>query len=105
MMYLEPARTTVRRRGTRRTPRRILIRRRRAAGALLVGAAAIAGGFGYRSLAASSEPVSPIGGPRSQHGGVLGARLPSTAWPADGQAAVQVGQSQVQAGPNQHAAA
>jgi D-alanyl-D-alanine carboxypeptidase (penicillin-binding protein 5/6) len=26
-------------------------------------------------------------------------------WPADGQAAVQIGQSQVQAGPNQHAAA
>ncbi len=32
--------------------------------------------------------------------------MPSTVWPADGQAAfVQGGQSQVQAGPNQHAAA
>src|SRR5262249_57111730 len=31
--------------------------------------------------------------------------LPSTVWPASGQAAVQIGQSRVQAGPNQHAAA
>jgi D-alanyl-D-alanine carboxypeptidase (penicillin-binding protein 5/6) len=31
--------------------------------------------------------------------------LPRTVWPADGQAAVQIGQSQIQAGPNQHAAA
>src|SRR5262249_20155942 len=29
---------------------------------------------------------------------------PGTVWPAHGQAAVQIGQSQVQAGPNQHAA-
>ena len=37
--------------------------------------------------------------------GALG-KVPSTVWPADGQAAfVQTGQSQVQAGPNQHAAA
>ena len=34
-----------------------------------------------------------------------GGALPSTVWPAQGQAAVQIGQSQVQAGPNQHAAA
>ncbi len=30
--------------------------------------------------------------------------MPSTVWPADGQAAVRIGQSQIQAGPNQHAA-
>src|SRR2546422_11571946 len=43
---------------------------------------------------------------RSEHRGALGEALPSTVWPAYGQAAfVQTGQSQVQAGPNQHAAA
>jgi serine-type D-Ala-D-Ala carboxypeptidase (penicillin-binding protein 5/6) len=31
--------------------------------------------------------------------------VPSTVWPADGQAAVRIGQSQVHAGPKQHAAA
>jgi serine-type D-Ala-D-Ala carboxypeptidase (penicillin-binding protein 5/6) len=33
-----------------------------------------------------------------------GAAVPGTVWPAYGQAAVQLGQSQIQAGPNQHAA-
>ena len=36
---------------------------------------------------------------------MLGDPLPSTVWPADGQAAVHIGQSQGQPGPNQHAAA
>jgi D-alanyl-D-alanine carboxypeptidase (penicillin-binding protein 5/6) len=36
---------------------------------------------------------------------VLGEAVPSTVWPADGQAAfVEAGQSQIHAGPNQHAA-
>ena len=57
--------------------------------------------LGHRSVASSSstaEPDSDV--PRSEH---LQA-LPSAVWPADGQAAVQIGQSRIQAGPNQHAA-
>jgi serine-type D-Ala-D-Ala carboxypeptidase (penicillin-binding protein 5/6) len=64
---------------------------------LAVGVVAIAGGLGYRSLASSS---SPIGAPGREHR----AALPGTVWPLYGQAAVQIGQSQVQAGPNQHPA-
>jgi serine-type D-Ala-D-Ala carboxypeptidase (penicillin-binding protein 5/6) len=93
--YREPARTTT---------RRIRIRRIRVAG-LLVVIAAIAVSLGYRSLASSSSTaVTPTDLLRSDHRGALGKALPSTVWPADGQAAVQVGQSQVRAGPNQHAA-
>jgi serine-type D-Ala-D-Ala carboxypeptidase (penicillin-binding protein 5/6) len=36
---------------------------------------------------------------------VLGKAVPGTVWPPDGQAAIQIGPSPVQAGPNQHAAA
>jgi D-alanyl-D-alanine carboxypeptidase (penicillin-binding protein 5/6) len=68
----------------------------------LVGVAAIAGGLGYRSLAPSSSQIDV---PRSEHRHALAEALPGTVWPAYGQAAVQIGQSQVQAGPNQHAAA
>jgi serine-type D-Ala-D-Ala carboxypeptidase (penicillin-binding protein 5/6) len=103
--YREPARTTTRRRPTRTTTRRIRIRRTRVAG-LLVVIAAIAAGLGYRSLVSSSSTAaSPVDVLRSEHRGALGEALPSTVWPAYGQAAVQVGQSQVQTGPNQHAAA
>jgi serine-type D-Ala-D-Ala carboxypeptidase (penicillin-binding protein 5/6) len=94
MTYREPARTT-----TRRIPR-ILV------AGLLVVIAAIATALGFRLLASSSSTAaSPIDVPRSEHRGALGEALPSTVWPAHGQAAVQIGQSQVQAGPNQHAAA
>ncbi len=103
MTYSKPARTRARRRPTRTTTRRtarILI-----AGLLLV-TAGIAAARGYQSLASSSSTaVSPIDGLRSVHHGALGEALPSTVWPAYGQAAVQIGQLQVQAGPNQHAAA
>ncbi len=97
MTYSEPARTTT---------RRIRIRRIRVAG-LLVVIAAIAAALGYQLLASSSSTAaSPIDVLRSEHRGALGEALPSTVWPADGQAAfVQGGQSQIQAGPNQHAAA
>jgi serine-type D-Ala-D-Ala carboxypeptidase (penicillin-binding protein 5/6) len=97
MTYREPARTTT---------RRIRIRRTRLAG-LLVLIAAIAAAVGYRLLASSfSTAASPIDALRSEHRGALGQALPSTMWPAHGQAAfVLTGQSQVQAGPNQHAAA
>jgi D-alanyl-D-alanine carboxypeptidase (penicillin-binding protein 5/6) len=72
---------------------------------LLVAIAAIAT-LGHQWLPSSSSPAaSPIEVLRSEDRGALGEALPSTVWPADGQAAVQVGQSQVQAGPNQHAAA
>jgi serine-type D-Ala-D-Ala carboxypeptidase (penicillin-binding protein 5/6) len=96
MAYSKPARPTT---------RRIRIRWIRVAG-LLVVVAAIAAGLGYRSLASSSSTAaSPIDVPRSEHRGALGEALPSTVWPAHGQAAVQIGQSRVRAGPNQHAAA
>jgi serine-type D-Ala-D-Ala carboxypeptidase (penicillin-binding protein 5/6) len=41
---------------------------------------------------------------RSEHRAPLGEALAGTVWPVDGQAAVQIGQSQVYAGPHQHAA-
>jgi serine-type D-Ala-D-Ala carboxypeptidase (penicillin-binding protein 5/6) len=96
MTYCEPARTTT---------RRIRIRRIRVAG-LLVVVAAIAAALGYQLLASpASTAESPIDVLRTEHPGFGGA-LPSTVWPAAGQAAfVQTGRSQVQAGPNQHAAA
>jgi serine-type D-Ala-D-Ala carboxypeptidase (penicillin-binding protein 5/6) len=92
MAYSKPARTTA---------RRIRIRGTRVAGLLVVVAAIAA--LGYLLPASWSSPASPIEVLRSEHRGALEA-LPSTVWPAHGQAAVQVGQSQVQAGPNQHAA-
>jgi serine-type D-Ala-D-Ala carboxypeptidase (penicillin-binding protein 5/6) len=95
MTYREPARTTI---------RRVRIRRIRVAG-LLVVVAAIAAVRGCQSLA-SLKAASPIDVLRGEHRGVRGEALPSTVWPADGQAAfVLTGRSQVQAGPNQHAAA
>jgi D-alanyl-D-alanine carboxypeptidase (penicillin-binding protein 5/6) len=95
MTYSKPARTT---------PRRIRIRWIRAA-VLLVAVAPIAAALGHQLLASSSStPASPIQVPRTEHRGALAEALPSTVWPADGQAAVRIGQSQVQAGPNQHAA-
>jgi serine-type D-Ala-D-Ala carboxypeptidase (penicillin-binding protein 5/6) len=97
MTYSKRARTTT---------RRIRIRTIRVAG-LLVAIAAIAAALGYQSLASSSSSTaaSPNDLLRSEHRGALGKALPSTVWPAHGQAAVQIGQSQVHAGPNQHAAA
>src|SRR5438034_776590 len=62
---------------------------------LLVIVAAIAAARGYQLLTSSTH-ASPSD---------VRSALPRTVWPADGQAAVQIGQSQVQAGPNQHAAA
>ena len=61
--------------------------------------------LGSRLLASSSSTAaSPIDVLRSEQRGALGGGLPSTVWPAYGQAASRVGRSQVQAGPNQHAA-
>jgi serine-type D-Ala-D-Ala carboxypeptidase (penicillin-binding protein 5/6) len=97
MTCSKPARTTT---------RRIRIRRIRVA-ALLVVIAAIAAALGYESLASSPTPAaSPVDDLRGEHRDAVGEASPSKVWPADGQAAfIQTGQSQIQAGPNQHAAA
>jgi D-alanyl-D-alanine carboxypeptidase (penicillin-binding protein 5/6) len=72
---------------------------------LLVAIGAIAAAFGYELQASSPSPAaSPTVLTAKAVDGALGETLPSTMWPADGQAAVHVGQSQVRAGPNQHAA-
>jgi serine-type D-Ala-D-Ala carboxypeptidase (penicillin-binding protein 5/6) len=92
--YREPARTAT---------RRIRIRWIRVAGLLV--AAAIAAVVGHQLLAPSSSTAeSPSAVPRSERLAQPRVALPSMVWPASGQAAVQVGQSQVQAGPNQHPA-
>jgi serine-type D-Ala-D-Ala carboxypeptidase (penicillin-binding protein 5/6) len=102
MTYREPARATTRRRPTRTTTRRIP---RILVAGLLVVFAAIAAALGYQSLASSSSTAaSSKGVPRVEHRGALAEALPSAVWPADGQAAVQIRQSHVQASPNQHAA-
>jgi D-alanyl-D-alanine carboxypeptidase (penicillin-binding protein 5/6) len=105
MTYREPARATTRRRPTRTTTRRIRIRWTRVAG-LLVVVAAIAAALGHQLLASSSSTAaSPNEVLGREHRSARSEALSSTVWPAYGQAAVQIGQSQVQAGPNQHAAA
>ena len=73
---------------------------------MLVVVAVIAA-LGHRLLTSSSSTAAaPIVAPRGEHRGALGEAPPSTVWPADGQAAfIRTGQSQVQAGPNQHVAA
>jgi serine-type D-Ala-D-Ala carboxypeptidase (penicillin-binding protein 5/6) len=78
--YPEPARTA----------------RRRAPALLVAGLLVVAVGCGYRSLASSPSTVARP---------TPGESLPGTVWPAYGQAAAQIGQAQVQAGPNQHPAA
>jgi serine-type D-Ala-D-Ala carboxypeptidase (penicillin-binding protein 5/6) len=76
----------------RATTRRVRIRWIRVA--VLVGVAAIAAAVGHQLLASSFE-----------HPRVRGKALLSTVWPEHGQAAVQIGQSQIHAGPDQHVAA
>jgi D-alanyl-D-alanine carboxypeptidase (penicillin-binding protein 5/6) len=94
MAYREPARAT----------RRVRVRRIRAG--LLVVVAAIAAACGLRLGASSySTAASPVDLLRGEHRGASGEALPGTVWPAHGQAAVRLGQSQVYAGPNQHPAA
>jgi serine-type D-Ala-D-Ala carboxypeptidase (penicillin-binding protein 5/6) len=65
---------------------------------VLVVVAAIAGAFGYQLTASSSSTAS-------SSVGVTHESLRDAVWPAEGQAAfVLGGQSQIHAGPNQHAA-
>jgi serine-type D-Ala-D-Ala carboxypeptidase (penicillin-binding protein 5/6) len=81
------------------------IRPKRAAG-LLVVSGALAAAVGYHSLASSSSTAAPpVAVFRGEHRSAISGAVPSTVWPASGQAAVQVGTSQVHVGPNQHVAA
>jgi serine-type D-Ala-D-Ala carboxypeptidase (penicillin-binding protein 5/6) len=88
MTYREPARAI---------NRRTRIRWARVAGLLLVSAA-IAAALGLQL------PASPPWTASNGHRGALGKALPGTVWPESGQAAVQIGRSQVRTSPNQHAA-
>jgi D-alanyl-D-alanine carboxypeptidase (penicillin-binding protein 5/6) len=84
--------------------RRIRIRKVRLA-ALLAVVATIAT-LGSLLLASLPSTVgSPVDGLRNEQRGAVGEALPGTVWPVYGQAAVQIGHSQIQAGPNQHATA
>lgn len=75
----------------------------RVAGLLVV--AAVAAGLGFRlAVSSSSTATATLEVSHSKDHRPLRKGLPSTVWPASGQAAVQIGQSQIQAGPNQHAA-
>jgi D-alanyl-D-alanine carboxypeptidase (penicillin-binding protein 5/6) len=94
MTHRQPARTTSR--GTPWT----------AIAGLLVVTAAIAVSLGVGWPAPSSSAPTASGDVlRGEQRAVLGDAVQSTVWPAAGQAAfVLGGQSQIQAGPNQHAA-
>src|SRR5262249_34278919 len=93
MAYREPARRRPRRATAGRIPRFLVA-------GLLVVIASIAGSLGYRLLASSSPTAASPDDVR----GARGKALPGTATPAYGQAAGQIGQSQLRAGPNQHPA-
>jgi D-alanyl-D-alanine carboxypeptidase (penicillin-binding protein 5/6) len=73
----------------------------RVAGLLLVVAAAAAAVAHELRASSPSAAESAVDVLRSAH---RRAALPRTVWPVSGQAAVQIGESQVQAGPNQHRA-
>jgi serine-type D-Ala-D-Ala carboxypeptidase (penicillin-binding protein 5/6) len=93
------------REAARTTTRRIRRRRIRAAGLLAVVAGIVAAG-GHQLLASSPSTAARSSDVlRSDRHGSHGEALAGSVWPAEGQAAVQLGQSQVQAGPNQQAAA
>jgi serine-type D-Ala-D-Ala carboxypeptidase (penicillin-binding protein 5/6) len=82
----------------RATPRRIRVRRLRAA-VLLVVLAALGAALGYRLVASAVSPAVSSGETAATEA------VPRTVWPAHGQAAfVEAGQSQIHAGPHQHAA-
>jgi serine-type D-Ala-D-Ala carboxypeptidase (penicillin-binding protein 5/6) len=79
--------------------------RRIGAGGLLLAIVAIAAAVGYQLLPAASSTAGPPNGVApTEHGAARGVAVPGSAWPEYGQAAVQIGQSRIQAGPNQHAA-
>ena len=87
----------------RSEPRTRRIRAVRVAVLLVVIAAMAA--LGYRVSASSPSTGAPsVDAARNDHRVARGAAPAGTVWPGDGQAAVQIGQAQVQVGPNQHAA-
>jgi serine-type D-Ala-D-Ala carboxypeptidase (penicillin-binding protein 5/6) len=92
------------RKRARATTRPIRIRWIRVVG-LLVVVPAIAVALGNELLASSTAASPRSNVLQSTRRAALAEALPSTVWPADGQAALQIGQSQIQAGPDQHAAA
>ncbi|HWD63361.1 MAG TPA: hypothetical protein VG369_12745, partial [Humibacter sp.] len=72
---------------------------------MLVVIVAIAASLAYQLLPSSSSTVtSPGDVAPTEHGAARGGAVPATVWPAYGQAAVQIGQSRIEAGPNQHEA-
>ena len=77
---------------------------RTTAGVLLV-VAAIAAAGAYRSLTSSSSTaVATVDGLRSEQRTPFDGVAPAAVWPAQGQAALRIGHSDVRPGPNQHAA-
>jgi serine-type D-Ala-D-Ala carboxypeptidase (penicillin-binding protein 5/6) len=68
---------------------------------VLVVIAAIAASLAYQLVSSSLSRTPPAGDLAPAEHGVP---VPGTVWPEYGQAAVRIGQSQIQAGPNQHAA-
>jgi D-alanyl-D-alanine carboxypeptidase (penicillin-binding protein 5/6) len=82
-------------RQARATPSPIRIRKERVV-ALLVVVVAIGASLTHQLLPRSSSSTSA--------GGVLGVAVRGTFWPEHGQAAVQIGESPIQAGPHQRAA-
>ncbi|HEY6605500.1 MAG TPA: hypothetical protein VIZ44_04080, partial [Gaiellaceae bacterium] len=86
-----------------RTTYPIRIRRLGAAGVLVV-IVAIAAALGYHLLLSSwSTAASRSGRAPTEHRS-RGVSVRGAVWPGYGQAAVQIGQSRIQAGPKQHAA-
>jgi D-alanyl-D-alanine carboxypeptidase len=88
----------------RTTTHPIRIRRNRVAGVLVL-IVAIAASLAYQLLPSSSSTAAPPSElARIEDRAAGGVAVPGTAWPEYGQAAVRIGQSRIQAGPNQHAA-
>jgi serine-type D-Ala-D-Ala carboxypeptidase (penicillin-binding protein 5/6) len=87
-----------------RTTHPIRIRRNRVAGVLVV-IVAIAASLVYQLLRSSLSTTAPAGDlAPAGHRAARGVTVPGTVWPEYGQSAVRIGQSQIQAGPNQRAA-
>jgi D-alanyl-D-alanine carboxypeptidase (penicillin-binding protein 5/6) len=87
-----------------RTTHPIQIRRICAAG-VLVAIVAIAASLAYKLLPSSSSSAAPPSHlTPAEHRAGHGVAVAGILWPANGQAAVQIGQSRVRVGPSQHAA-
>jgi len=87
----------------RTTTDAIRLRRIGAAGVLVV-VVALAASLAYRSLPSLSSTAAPPSLVAPAEHRAARVVVPAAVWPAYGQAAVQIGPSRIQAGPNQHAA-